>query len=216
MLFVLGKSNSIRNKDDEYCKLKNVYEKEYLPLGNNHIQNLVNQKSITRPFEYTSRELMINIINHININFSKFQRLYIRTFVFDEFIKYKYKKSILILILNCILYHINNKVNKITILSKKLLKLPNINEIIPLMINIIDKMKKEIPESFRENISKANLKEKYSDVLKYYYTMINYLENKNKKRFSLLPQLKLASFCAKAPKRCFIDSSLQRFSAEAR
>ena len=71
-------------------------------------------------------------------------------------------------ILNCILYHINNKVDKITIFSQKLINLPIIDQIVPTIIKIINQMKKEIPEPIRENINKANLKEKYPEVLKYY------------------------------------------------
>jgi hypothetical protein len=210
-LFVLGKSDMIRHKDVEYNALINVYEKEYLPLGNNEIQILGNEKSITQPFTYISREIMINIINHTNLNFKKFQRLYVRTFVFDIFIEFKLKKPILILLLNCILYHINNKINNLTILSKKLLKLPNIDNIIPIMIDIINQMKKEIPKSIYENISKDNLKKNYVDVLKYYYMIIKYLENNNRKRFSLLPQLKLGNNYVKFDSR-FISTFYDKYN----
>jgi hypothetical protein len=75
VLFVLGRSNTIRKYDDEYNKMKNVYEYIYLPLGENKIKKLGDhQKSIKKPFEYISRELMINIVNHINLNFKRFQR----------------------------------------------------------------------------------------------------------------------------------------------
>ena len=72
-------------------------------------------------------------------------------------------------------------------------------------------MKKEIPEPIRENINKANLKEKYPEVLKYYYTMIVYLEQKGRERFSLLPQLKLGIDNVKLDSR-FISTIYDKFN----
>ena len=91
-LFVLNMQDTIRYKDDEYDNLNEVYNNNYKILGKNKILEYANIKSINNPFAYLSRELMVNIINHINLNFFKFQKLYIKTFVYDEFLKYKFKK----------------------------------------------------------------------------------------------------------------------------
>jgi len=191
-LFILSMQNTIRYKDNEYELLDNVYNSEYKKLRNNKVLEYSNIKSILNPFAYIARELMTNIINHLNLNFFRFQKQYIKTFVYDEFLKLKIKKSILYSIVSCILYNINNKIDSnIVIKSKKLQKYEKLNDIIPKMDELIKKFKEEIPLSIRENISEFNLKKNYNDVLKYYYVMIKYLEDNNKKRFQLLPQLTL-------------------------
>ena len=111
--------------------------------------------------------------------------------MYDEFLKYKFKKSLLCSIISCILYNINNKTDSLIIKSKKLQNNEKLNEIIPKLDILIKKFKDEIPVSIRENITNSNLKKNYGDVIKYYYKMIQYLEDNNKKRFSLLPQLTL-------------------------
>ena len=190
-LFVLNMQDSIRYKDDEFNNLNEVYNNSYKILGKNKILEYANIKSINNPFNYMSVEIMTNIINHINLHFFKFQKLYIKTFVYDEFLKYKFKKSVLCSIISCILYNINNKTDALIIKSKKLQNNEKLNEITPKLDQLIKKFKEEIPLSIRENISNSNLKKNYGDVLKYYYKMIKYLEDNNKKRFSLLPQLTL-------------------------
>src|SRR5439155_12537347 len=100
--------------------------------------------------------------------FIKFQKLYIKNKIFNLLSKFKYKKSILYSIVNCIIYHINNKSNKLTINSNKLLKLDNIKDLIPIMINLIKEEKKLIPLNLKGNINKSNLIKNYGDSIKYY------------------------------------------------
>ena len=191
-LFVLGIAESdIRKKDDEYTNMMKVYKDNYLTLNDNKVGEYKNIKSITEPFQYISRELMNNIINHVNLNFKRFQRIYVKTYFDDIFVQFKLSKSLLISLLNCILYHINNDTDKIIIRSEKLNKLENLKDIIPVMRHFILTMKEQIPNSFKNNITNDNLKEKYVDVLKYYYKIVKNLEDLNRKRFSVLPQLQL-------------------------
>jgi hypothetical protein len=89
------------------------------------------------------------------------------------------------------MYHVNEKKEKLTIYSKKIAELPNLNELTPLMKNLIEKLKNELPEKIKDKITDSNLKSNYVEVLKYYYNMLSYLERNNLKRFSLLPQLSL-------------------------
>ena len=60
------------------------------------------------------------IKNHLNIHFFKYQQLYVKTFIYDIFLQYKFSKSIYYALVNCILYNMNNKTDSIIIRSKKL------------------------------------------------------------------------------------------------
>jgi len=189
--FVLNKQNSIKKKDDVFKELQKVYTNNYLPLGKNKITKYAKIKSIIRPFDFLSRQMIINITNHCNLNFKKFQRTYIKDVVFDYLAKLKIKKPLMITILNCIVYYTNNASDQIVIKSKKLKKYNKLKDIMPFMSETIKKMRNEIPESIKYQIYPNKLKENYVDVLKYYYHMLKELEKYKKKRFSLLPQIKL-------------------------
>jgi hypothetical protein len=245
VLFVIGKSNSIRgqtkttmdiqkqiddtllklnNENNEEIKIKldktmNVLKKEkkrlieykdlkimytlYSKLKNNKLEetNFDNIDSIKRPFEYLSQQIMVNIMNHISLNFHKFQKRYLKAKVFDIFSRFKINKSNMYSILNCIKYHVNNKIDTVKIISKKLLKLNNISILKDIMINIILEEKMNMPRQIFENVLPSNLKKNYGYVLKYYYHMINYLEHGEKKRFSLIPQLNFGYTYIKFDKR---------------
>ena len=108
VLFVLNDYKSIRTKDNEYDIMKDVYNNYYLPLGPNRVSKYLIVKSITNPFNYIATELITNIKNHLNIHFFKYQQLYVKTFIYDIFLKYKFSKSIYYALVNCILYNMND------------------------------------------------------------------------------------------------------------
>jgi hypothetical protein len=191
VLFVLDKYTLIRDKDDEYLRIKKVYDENYKPIKNFKLGLLPNISAVTNPFNYISTEIITNIINHLRLNLNRFQKCYMKNFVDEEFKKYNLSKSILSSILNCILYNTNNKSDSLIIYSDKLKNLEQLEEILPIFKKLIDKFNNEIPEKIRGNTKIGNLKKNYVEILKYYYLMIKYLEDNNKKRFQLLPQLSL-------------------------
>lgn len=174
----------------EFMILKHVYSEIYNKLGHNNLEKYSSIPSIKKPFEFLSRQLMVNITNHTNLHFKKYQKRYLIAKYSGEInrlgISEKYK---IYPIVACIQYHLNNKIDKLTILSKKILKLDNIDDVAKLMINIINDESKLIPNVIRGDITSANLKKNCMNVLKYYCTMIGYLEDNQTKRFSLLPQI---------------------------
>ena len=133
----------------EYKDLEIFYVNQFENLENIQLEKY-DIDSIKKPFEYISRQIMVNIKNHTSIHFNKFQKRYLKAqimnyyCVFDIFSKLHIKKSHMYAILNCIKYHINNKVDILTIKSKELNKLKNIEELKPIMQKIIDDEKKNI------------------------------------------------------------------------
>jgi len=191
-LFVLNKASTIKNKSDQEFKIMtHVYENIYKPLGTNNIEKYNNVKSIVRPFEYLSKDYIVNIINHCQLNFVKFQKKYIKYIVTEKLSNFKINKNTLKSITNCIQAHINSKADNLYIRSKYIRKLPNIQEIAKIMISIINDEIKNMPKTIIGNVSRKRLKSNYIDVIKYYYFILNKLEANQKKRFSLLPQIKL-------------------------
>jgi len=191
VLFVLNKYDSIKNKDQEYIQMLDVYTNNYVKIEESKIIAYSKIPAISNPFNYIATELMTNIINHVNLNFKRFQKIYVKIFVYELFNKYNFKKPLLCSIVNLIMYHVNEKKDKLVIYSKKIANLSNLNELVPLMKTLIEKLKNEIPEKIKDKIVDYNLKSNYVEVLKYYYNMLGYLELNNLKRFSLLPQLSL-------------------------
>ena len=188
-LFVLGMQKTIRIKDNEYINMNNIYRDKYLPIGNTTIKEYSKIKSIKKPFEFLSTQYMTNIENHAKLNFYKFQKKYLKAIVFAEFSKLNISKKIMYSILNCIQYHLNNNTTEICIRSKILLKFKDLKILVPLMKKIILNEKKNIPSIIINNITYSNLKANTNDVLLYYGKMIKYLEQEEKKRFSVLPQI---------------------------
>lgn len=189
------KKKLVKNKQrlEQYNYLKSIYEDIYLKLGQNYINKFSEMKSINRPFEYISRQIMTNIKNHLTINFIKFQKIYIRQKYWDILTELKLKKNIMYSIVNCVQSHINTKSEKISIKSKHIKKLSGniLDKVITIIRDTIKTEKEILPKEIYENINAYNLTKNYVSVLKYYYTMINYLEKNNKQRFSLLPQLSI-------------------------
>ena len=113
VLFVLNNHSSIRNKDDEYTNMLDIYNSKYKNINNSKILEYSNIKTITNPFNYISTEIMTSIINHCNLNFKRFQRRYIKSIIIDTFSKYNLKKPILNSFINCIINNVNNDYNSI-------------------------------------------------------------------------------------------------------
>ena len=189
VLFVLGIDDTIRDRDIEYLKLDYVYNNIYSKIGDPKIRQYSNIKSITKPFEFLSNQMITNIHNHIKLNFHKFQRTYLKSIVFDQCSILKLKKNIMYSILGCVQYHINNIDDRITIRSKLLLKHENLELIIKIIKSIVSNERHNIPKSIMGNTTHKNIKDNYKDVLHYFKFMIDYLEVNEKKRFSLLPQI---------------------------
>ena len=224
-LFVTNRSNSIRNKNntlenlndkikktsDEKIKTKLLREKErfesfniikdvylniYSKLGPTNLPDFKNIGSFGRPIGYLSRQIIVNIKNHLSLNFWKFQKLYIRGKILDKLTILKLPKNVINAIINCIQYHINSDYKNIVIMSKyiKKFKLKSVelydkSEVI--IKETIESEKQLVPSQIRNNVTISNLRNNYQYSLKYYYDMLKYLETNNKKRFSLLPQLSL-------------------------
>ena len=189
VLFVLGLKDTIRCNDPEYEHLDHIYNTIYLKIGNPKISQYSTIKSIKRPFEYLSAQMIVNIHNHIKLNFSKFQKSYLKAKVFETFSKLKISKGIMYSILGCVQHHINKNVPKLTIMSKKLLEYKDLDKLIPMINNLILNERKFVPKSIIGNVSYKNLKKNCTDVIQYFGKMITYLENNEKKRFSVLPQI---------------------------
>jgi len=111
-LFVLGLSNTIKKKDNEYDSLHKIYIEKYIPIGDNKLFKYSNLKSIKKPFEFLSVQMITNIYNHIQCNFYKFQKKYLKAKIFEQFLKLKTKRKIMYSILNTVQYHINNDIEK--------------------------------------------------------------------------------------------------------
>ena len=191
-LFVLNQSDAIRNKNKVYDELKDTYDKYYLPIGNNKLTDYFNVTTLSYPFNYLTKQYITDVENHCSLNFFRFQKKYIRSLVLDAFAKFGFKRGLLWNIVGCIQYNLNNNNNDvIEIRSKKILKLANIDEIAEIMKNIIIQERLNMPEQVRLHVSKKRLRENYEYVLKYYYHMVMYLEGKDLKRFSILPQISL-------------------------
>lgn len=182
-----------KQRIEQVERLKSTYTDIYSTLGKNYISEFANIKSINRPFEYISRQLMVNIKNHLSINFLKFQKIYIKQKYWETLTDLKLKKNIMYSILSCIQYYINNESDKIVIKSKHIKKLSTdiLGKVLEIIRDTVKTEKKLIPEKIYENISIFNLTKNYTHVLQYYYDMIKYLETNNKQRFSLLPQLSM-------------------------
>lgn len=152
-LFVLKRYENIRNKDDEYKRIKMVYTQNYLPISANKLNDLSPSliDTISYPFNYIATEILTNIKNHVSLNFKRNNKYYIRSIVNSEFKKDKLSKSLIMSIINCIMYNVANKNNdKITIYSDKLAKHNNIDNIAPKMLNVIKKIKSIMPESIKK------------------------------------------------------------------
>ena len=65
----------------------------YCKLGNNNLSEFKDIKSITRPFEYLSRQIVVNIKNHISMNFWNFQKRYIKDKILSKLTDMKLKKN---------------------------------------------------------------------------------------------------------------------------
>lgn len=165
--------------DYELMLLKTVFKKLYHP--SKFVTDLSTIKSVTRPIEYFSRDMMGNLKVHTTTRFWLFQKKYIKHKVIEKFKEYKLSKNLLISITNCIQGNINSDKNQIYVKSKKLKKHPEFNAIGPLIIDLVKSEKKFVPVE-KDSIIK---------VLKYYHFMLSYLEENEFKRFSLLPQLNL-------------------------
>ena len=190
VLFVLGIKNKIRkDNDDEYKNIDYVYTNIYLKIGDPNISQYSKLKSIVRPFEFLSQQMLVNIHNHIKLNFGKFQKKYLKTKVFNRLIDIKLKKNIMYAVLGCVQYHINNDVTTITVRSRLINKHKDLKLIIPIIQDIILEEKENVPKSIRGNTTYKNLKLNYKDVIPYFQKMVKYLEDNEKKRFSILPQI---------------------------
>lgn len=192
-LFVLGKENTIRGASPEDKKeisdLQLTFNTNYKKMGANKVTQFNKIKSIKKPIEYLSRQIMTNIKNHCSLNFYRFQKKYLKFSVFDELAQFKLKKSVMYSILNCIQFHINSETDILTIRSNKIKNLSNLKEVITVMTKIINLEKVKLPEELKGKCNEKNLRSNFVQVLKYYYDLIKILEKNERKRFSILPQL---------------------------
>lgn len=192
------KNKLLRKKEivESFDILNNVYSNIYCKLGDNGLSKFKNIKSITRPFEYLSKQMVVNIKNHITMNFWNFQKRYIRTKILSKLTDLKLKSNIIHSIINCIQYHVNNEYTNIIIKSKHIKNLckskPELYANVILIIkDTINSEKSLVPMSLKENITKTNLEKNYKCSLKYFFDILKYLEKDNNYRFSLLPQLSI-------------------------
>lgn len=209
-LFVLGKGDSFRTNDkrnnNEIKTLRKVYNSLYKQLGLNQLRSkdyhfgdnsicehndFKNIKSINKPIESLSVELMTNIETHLWFRFHQFQKKYIKHKVLEEFKLLKYRRSVLNPIVNCVLSNINSKTTNYTVRSRKLYNHKDFKLISLIMKKIIDSEKLNVPISILGNVKEKNLISNKCDVLKYYYFMLQFLEKNKFKRFSILPQRRL-------------------------
>src|SRR3972149_8837491 len=146
--FIIPDSAAIRNKDNEFKKLENIYKNLYLKLNPPEVQTC---KSINRPIEYLSNILMTNIKNHCFMHFVKYQHKYLYSIVAKKISNLHIKRGLIRTITNCTQYHINNYKNNddLIILSKNIKNHENYNEIRKIIIDIIEEEKDKIPIELR-------------------------------------------------------------------
>ena len=190
------KNKLIRDKTklETYFALNDIYQTIYSKLGSNNLQKYNQTKSINRPLEYLSRQIIVNIKNHTSIHFWKFQKRYLKAKLLDKLTDQKLNKRTIHSIINCIQFHINNKGDTIIIKSKyiKKLKEENLdkyNYVIDIIKTTILNERSNLPIEIKNKVNQYNLSRNFQSVLKYYYYMLQFLEKNDKKRFSLLPQL---------------------------
>jgi len=203
VLFVLNRTSRIKKSkkindkknDMEYMlkELTKSYVTDYVQLGDNCLTKYDKIKSIGKPFEYLSRQAIVNMKNHVQMNFTRFQKKYLMARLLDFFNQNKMKKNLRHSVTSFIQYHINNNTNKLSIKSERIKKLLYSDlelyiKIINMATEIIPCESNKLPTSLKGKINKTNLKNNFTDGLKYYYLMIDYLEKNEVKRFPLLPQ----------------------------
>jgi hypothetical protein len=188
----------------EYKDLEIFYVNQFENLENIQLEKY-DIDSIKKPFANyiiniiydISRQIMVNIKNHTSIHFNKFQKRYLKAqimnyyCVFDTFSKLHIKKSHMYSILNCIKYHINNKVDTMTIKSKELNKLKNIEELKPIMQKIIDDEKKNI---LGERVANKSLILIRKSILMKIYKIFTDLKKYSRIRFHLICKIIILAY----------------------
>ena len=205
ILFVLNSENKVKkSKEDKeqhktesdyiFKQLDEIYKKEYNNLTiDTNVAKYRDIKSIGRPFEYLSRQTIVNIKNHVQMNFIKFQKKYLMMLLLDFFNENKVRKNMRYSVVNFIQSNINNFSGKLVIKSERIKELLHKDielycKIINMAVDIIPQEMYKLPTSLRGKIRKGNLKANFTDGIQYYHLMIDYLEKNNMKRFPLLPQ----------------------------
>jgi len=199
VLFVLKKQDKMRKSKKfndkkanmEYMldKIKNIYDKYYVQLGNNELDKYSKIKSIGKPFEYLSRQIITNIKNHVENNFMKFQNIYLKNKYKDFFDENKISKNMRKSIISFIQKKINNQEikHRYTFFKTAYIKDPNLYvKLIKKTAQIIVHEENIIPDKLKNNID-AN----FMESIRYFFIMNKYLESKELKRFTILPQLSL-------------------------
>ena len=172
-LFVIDKQNTIRgklstrnektSKDFETISLEETYLQHYRPLrknkNNNYLHpNYANIKSVKRPLEYLAIQMKTNILNHIQINFSKYQHKYLMAKWIPKLVQFQLSKRNQRSIINIIQYHVNNKHSNITIFSKVVKKLDNLTKIMDVVKRAILVEKTIMPKNIIGNTKNGALK----------------------------------------------------------
>jgi len=204
---VTPNSKELQIMDDNTELLFNVFDNEY-SIDNNIV--LEKFTSINRTLEYACKEYLTNIKNHCFMHFWKYQGKYIYSIVSKKAERWSLKVNILRSMANCIQSNMNTNTNidmtNIKILSPNILKHKEFEIIKQIMVDIIIDESKNIPSELRNKdgkVTTVNLKREYNSVLKYYYMLIKQLEENDRKRFSVLPQLSIGIRYIKFDTRTF-------------
>jgi hypothetical protein len=195
---ILIGSKPIGDVDTEIVTLKDVYRRHKETFDKVPQYNFL---GATRPMEYFNTGFLANIINHVQVNFYKFQKRYVKAYV-EWFLRKTFKsypnaslekplKGKQVAVLVWLVQRTLNKSSEEIETDNKMMPPELLEKLLPHIKTMISKLLERLPEVLRDKVNHSNLKKNLSTSIRYFYHMSRVLTKLDKKSFSPVPRIGL-------------------------
>ena len=195
---ILIGSKLIKDVDDEIVNIKEVYRQHHETFDKVPQYDF---PGVSRPMEYFNGVFMANIINHVQLNFHKFQKRYIRAYA-EWHLKKAFKnypnatlekplKGKQIAIMVWLIQRTLNKSSEKIETDNAEMPLELLEKLLPHIKTIIERLLKCFPQALCNKINHGNLKKNLTSGIRYFDHMSKVLTKLGKKSFSPIPHIGL-------------------------